>query len=58
MRVCEQLPDPAREDVGPVLSSEWAVGGADLLVPTADAAIAAGQRVPWPDGDHHGHTVS
>ena len=50
MRVSEQLPDPARTDAGLVLSSEWVVGSPELLVPTADAIIAAWQRFPWPDG--------
>jgi len=50
MRVSEQLPDPARTDAGLVLSSEWVVGSPELLVPTADAVIAAWQRFPWPDG--------
>ena len=50
MRVSEQLPDPARTDVGLVVSSEWAVGDADLLVHTADAVIAAWESALWPDG--------
>lgn len=50
MRVTEQLPDPGRTDVGLVLSSEWAVGSAALLVPAADAVIAAWQDAPWPQG--------
>jgi hypothetical protein len=50
MRISEQLPDPARTDAGLVLSSEWAVGSADLLVPVADAVVAAWERFPWPDG--------
>jgi hypothetical protein len=50
MRISAQLPDPARADAGLVLSSERAVGGADLLVPAADAVIAAWDGVPWPAG--------
>lgn len=50
MRVSEQFPDPARTDAGLVLSSEWAVGNPELLVPTADAIIAAWEKSPWPAG--------
>jgi hypothetical protein len=50
MRISEQFPDPARSDAGLVLSSEWAVGRPELLVPTAEAVVAAWKQFPWPDG--------
>lgn len=50
MRISEQFPDPARPDAGLVLSSEWAVGRPELLVPAAEAVIAAWQQSPWPEG--------
>jgi hypothetical protein len=50
MRISEQFPDPARPDAGLVLSSEWAVGRPELLVPAAEAVIAAWQHFPWPEG--------
>jgi hypothetical protein len=50
MRISEQFPDPARPDAGLVLSSEWAVGRPELLVPAAEAVIAAWQQCPWPEG--------
>lgn len=50
MRITDDLPDPARADVGVVLAAEQAVGGADRLVAAADAVIAARRSEPWPDG--------
>ena len=50
MQITERFPDPARPDAGLILSSEWAVGSPDRLVPTADAVIAAWADFPWPAG--------
>ena len=50
MRITGARPDPARADVGIVLSSEQAVGGRDRLISTADAAVAALAEAPWPGG--------
>jgi hypothetical protein len=50
MRITDDLPDPARTDAGVVLAAERAAGGADRLVATADAVIAAWRSEPWPDG--------
>ena len=50
MRISEEFPDPARSDAGFVVSGDWAAGGADRLVATADAVIAARRSITWPEG--------
>lgn len=45
-----QLPDIARPDAGLALVTQWIVTPPDRQQSSVDAAIAAWERVPWPDG--------
>lgn len=50
MHVTDQLPDPARSDVGVALSSEWVLGTPERQQAAAAAIVDAWQHRPWPDG--------
>ena len=43
-----QMPEIARPDAGVALVTQWTVGAPDRQEASADAALAAWERVPWP----------
>ncbi|RZS43606.1 antibiotic biosynthesis monooxygenase [Herbihabitans rhizosphaerae] len=48
--VSTTLPDPRRDGVGVILSSEWSLGTPERQLAAAEATVRVWRDAPWPDG--------